>query len=170
MQPLGTITEASFDLIFGVNVKSTLFTVQKALPLMKAGGSIILTLQRLGEVWLHDKQTCQHQPVSRLEWQVRRDRYGYHCPQSQPSRIAAKRATGVCLIPELTQELPQSSVFAGRANPLTTRASRYACAFRASNQPLQLNDERKAGHDEFVACRVSNHCLEKPSTEPNLAV
>lgn len=43
MQPIGSITEASFDLIFGVNVKGTLFTVQKALPLMKAGGSIILT-------------------------------------------------------------------------------------------------------------------------------
>src|SRR3984893_15609002 len=43
MAPLGAITEASFDLVFDVNVKGTLFTVQKALPLMKAGGSIILT-------------------------------------------------------------------------------------------------------------------------------
>jgi len=50
MQPLGTITEASFDLIFGVNVKSTLFTVQKALPLMKAGGSIILTSSTTGSM------------------------------------------------------------------------------------------------------------------------
>jgi NAD(P)-dependent dehydrogenase (short-subunit alcohol dehydrogenase family) len=41
--PLGAIDEASFDLTFGVNVKGTLFTVQKALPLMQAGGSIILT-------------------------------------------------------------------------------------------------------------------------------
>ncbi|UUZ74125.1 SDR family oxidoreductase [Polaromonas sp. P1(28)-8] len=41
--PLGTITEAQFDLTFGVNVRGTLFTVQKALPLMQAGGSIILT-------------------------------------------------------------------------------------------------------------------------------
>lgn len=40
---LGAIDEASFDLTFDVNVKGTLFTVQKALPLMKAGGSIILT-------------------------------------------------------------------------------------------------------------------------------
>jgi NAD(P)-dependent dehydrogenase (short-subunit alcohol dehydrogenase family) len=37
------ISEESFDTVFGVNVKGTLFTVQKALPLMKAGGSIILT-------------------------------------------------------------------------------------------------------------------------------
>ncbi len=43
MEPLGAIDEASFDLTFGVNVKGTLFTVQKALPLMQAGGSIILT-------------------------------------------------------------------------------------------------------------------------------
>jgi NAD(P)-dependent dehydrogenase (short-subunit alcohol dehydrogenase family) len=43
MAPIGAITEASFDLVFDVNVKGTLFTVQKALPLMQAGGSIILT-------------------------------------------------------------------------------------------------------------------------------
>jgi NAD(P)-dependent dehydrogenase (short-subunit alcohol dehydrogenase family) len=42
-QPIGSITEASFDLTFGINVKGTLFTVQKALPLMARGGSIILT-------------------------------------------------------------------------------------------------------------------------------
>jgi NAD(P)-dependent dehydrogenase (short-subunit alcohol dehydrogenase family) len=50
MQPLGAITEASFDLTFGVNVKGTLFTVQKALPLMKAGGSIILTGSTAGSM------------------------------------------------------------------------------------------------------------------------
>lgn len=43
MEPLGQITEAAFDLTFGVNVKGTVFTVQKALPLMSKGGSIILT-------------------------------------------------------------------------------------------------------------------------------
>jgi NAD(P)-dependent dehydrogenase (short-subunit alcohol dehydrogenase family) len=43
MEPLGHISEQSFDKVFGVNVKGTLFTVQKALPLMGAGGSIILT-------------------------------------------------------------------------------------------------------------------------------
>jgi NAD(P)-dependent dehydrogenase (short-subunit alcohol dehydrogenase family) len=41
--PLGSITEEQFDTIFATNVKGTLFTVQKALPLMKDGGSIILT-------------------------------------------------------------------------------------------------------------------------------
>jgi NAD(P)-dependent dehydrogenase (short-subunit alcohol dehydrogenase family) len=40
--PLGKITEEHFDKLFDINVKGTLFTVQKALPLMKNGGSIIL--------------------------------------------------------------------------------------------------------------------------------
>ncbi len=37
--PLGQITEAQFDKYFGINVKGTLFTVQKALPLMPAGSA-----------------------------------------------------------------------------------------------------------------------------------
>jgi NAD(P)-dependent dehydrogenase (short-subunit alcohol dehydrogenase family) len=40
--PLGSITEQHFDRLFNINVKGTLFTVQKALPLLKDGGSIIL--------------------------------------------------------------------------------------------------------------------------------
>src|SRR5947209_8299937 len=40
--PLGEITEEHYDAIFDVNVKGLLFTVQKALPLMPDGGSIIL--------------------------------------------------------------------------------------------------------------------------------
>jgi NAD(P)-dependent dehydrogenase (short-subunit alcohol dehydrogenase family) len=40
---LGEITEEHFDKTFDTNVKGTLFTVQKALPLMQAGGSVILT-------------------------------------------------------------------------------------------------------------------------------
>jgi NAD(P)-dependent dehydrogenase (short-subunit alcohol dehydrogenase family) len=43
MQPLGAITEEHFDRIFSINVKGLLFTVQKALPLLKDGGSVILT-------------------------------------------------------------------------------------------------------------------------------
>jgi NAD(P)-dependent dehydrogenase (short-subunit alcohol dehydrogenase family) len=35
-------TEAEFDRIFAVNVKGVFFTVQKALPLMRRGGSIVL--------------------------------------------------------------------------------------------------------------------------------
>src|ERR1700721_2713051 len=41
--PLGSITEEHFDKLFNLNVRGTLFTVQKALPLMNDGGSIILT-------------------------------------------------------------------------------------------------------------------------------
>jgi NAD(P)-dependent dehydrogenase (short-subunit alcohol dehydrogenase family) len=40
--PLGEVTEAFYDNIFNTNVKGTLFTVQKALPLLNDGGSIIL--------------------------------------------------------------------------------------------------------------------------------
>jgi len=40
---LGNITEAHFDNLFSTNVKGLLFTVQKALPLLNDGGSIILT-------------------------------------------------------------------------------------------------------------------------------
>jgi NAD(P)-dependent dehydrogenase (short-subunit alcohol dehydrogenase family) len=39
---LGEITEEHFDTIFGLNVRGTLFTVQKALPLFSDGGSILL--------------------------------------------------------------------------------------------------------------------------------
>jgi NAD(P)-dependent dehydrogenase (short-subunit alcohol dehydrogenase family) len=40
--PLGTITEEHYDSIFDINVKGLLFTVQKALPLLPDGASIIL--------------------------------------------------------------------------------------------------------------------------------
>lgn len=41
--PLGKITAEHIDETFDTNVKGTIFTVQKALPLMDQGGSIILT-------------------------------------------------------------------------------------------------------------------------------
>lgn len=43
MMPLGAISEEHFDRIFGTNVRGVLFTVQKALPLLVNGASIILT-------------------------------------------------------------------------------------------------------------------------------
>jgi NAD(P)-dependent dehydrogenase (short-subunit alcohol dehydrogenase family) len=42
LTPLGEITEEHYDSLFNVNVKGLLFTVQKALPLMPDGASIIL--------------------------------------------------------------------------------------------------------------------------------
>ena len=40
--PFGKITEEHFDSIFDINVKGLLFTVQKALPLLPDGASVIL--------------------------------------------------------------------------------------------------------------------------------
>jgi NAD(P)-dependent dehydrogenase (short-subunit alcohol dehydrogenase family) len=42
LAPLGTISEQHFDSLFNSNVKGLLFTVQKALPLLPDGASIIL--------------------------------------------------------------------------------------------------------------------------------
>jgi NAD(P)-dependent dehydrogenase (short-subunit alcohol dehydrogenase family) len=42
MLPLGSITEEHYDDTFGRNVKAVVFTVQKALPLLRDGASIIL--------------------------------------------------------------------------------------------------------------------------------
>jgi NAD(P)-dependent dehydrogenase (short-subunit alcohol dehydrogenase family) len=44
----GKITEEHFDSIFGINVKGLLFTVQKALPLLPDGASIILNASIVG--------------------------------------------------------------------------------------------------------------------------
>ena len=43
LMPLEHITEEHYDRIFATNVKGTLFTVQKALPLLHDGASVILT-------------------------------------------------------------------------------------------------------------------------------
>ncbi|HLU75370.1 MAG TPA: SDR family oxidoreductase [Nonomuraea sp.] len=39
---LGDITEADYELVVGANFKGALFTVQKALPLLADGGSVVL--------------------------------------------------------------------------------------------------------------------------------
>lgn len=41
--PLGQVMEESFDRMFNLNVKGTFFTVQKALPLFRDNGSIMMT-------------------------------------------------------------------------------------------------------------------------------
>jgi NAD(P)-dependent dehydrogenase (short-subunit alcohol dehydrogenase family) len=46
--PLGSITEELYDTIFDINVKGVLFTVQKALPLLPDGASIILNSSIVG--------------------------------------------------------------------------------------------------------------------------
>lgn len=45
---LDAVTPEHFDTIFNINVRGLLFTVQKALPLMQAGGSIILNASVAG--------------------------------------------------------------------------------------------------------------------------
>src|SRR6267154_2718704 len=46
--PFGKITEEHFDSIFSINVKGLLFTVQKALPLLPDGASVILNASIVG--------------------------------------------------------------------------------------------------------------------------
>jgi NAD(P)-dependent dehydrogenase (short-subunit alcohol dehydrogenase family) len=49
-EELGKITEENFDATFDVNARASLFTVQKALPLMRTGGSVILVGSVAGHV------------------------------------------------------------------------------------------------------------------------
>ncbi len=53
--PLGEITEEQFDRAFRINVKGTLFTVQKALPILRDGASIILTSSVVGSKGLANR-------------------------------------------------------------------------------------------------------------------
>jgi NAD(P)-dependent dehydrogenase (short-subunit alcohol dehydrogenase family) len=53
--PLGEVTEESFDRMFAINVKGTFFTVQKALPLLSDGASIILTSSIVGSKGLPNR-------------------------------------------------------------------------------------------------------------------
>lgn len=46
--PLADATEAHFDKHFDINVKGTFFTVQKALPLLRDGGAVIVTSSMVG--------------------------------------------------------------------------------------------------------------------------
>ena len=53
--PLGGVSEEMFDRTFGTNVKGALFTVQKALPLLSDGASIILTSSVVGSKGLANR-------------------------------------------------------------------------------------------------------------------
>jgi NAD(P)-dependent dehydrogenase (short-subunit alcohol dehydrogenase family) len=46
--PFGAITEELYDSIFNINVKGLLFTVQKALPLLSDGASVVLNASIVG--------------------------------------------------------------------------------------------------------------------------
>jgi NAD(P)-dependent dehydrogenase (short-subunit alcohol dehydrogenase family) len=48
--PFGSLTEEHFDRTFDINVKGVAFTVQKALPLLKDGGSVIINGSIAGSI------------------------------------------------------------------------------------------------------------------------
>jgi NAD(P)-dependent dehydrogenase (short-subunit alcohol dehydrogenase family) len=56
-EELGKITEESFDATFDLNARATLFTVQKALPLLRNGGSVILVGSIAGNVGVRGYST-----------------------------------------------------------------------------------------------------------------
>ncbi|MDT5281999.1 MAG: hypothetical protein QOJ20_3194 [Mycobacterium sp.] len=56
-QELGKITEQNFDATFDLNARASLFTVQKALPLMRTGGSVILVGSVAGYVGIRGNST-----------------------------------------------------------------------------------------------------------------
>ena len=49
---LGEIDEAHLERVFGTNVRGTVFTVQKALPLMTSGGAVVLAGSAAGSMGL----------------------------------------------------------------------------------------------------------------------
>ena len=61
LAPLGAITEEHFDKVFHINVKGLLFTVQKALPLLTDGGSIILNASIVASGAGSDQRLQRHQ-------------------------------------------------------------------------------------------------------------
>jgi NAD(P)-dependent dehydrogenase (short-subunit alcohol dehydrogenase family) len=56
-EELGEITEENFDLTFDLNARAALFTVQKALPLIRSGGSVILVASIAGYVGIRGYST-----------------------------------------------------------------------------------------------------------------
>ena len=48
--PLGDTTEEAFDLITGVNLKGTYFTIQKLLPILNEGASVVLNASVAGQL------------------------------------------------------------------------------------------------------------------------
>jgi NAD(P)-dependent dehydrogenase (short-subunit alcohol dehydrogenase family) len=56
-EELGKITEENFDATFDLNARATLFTVQKALPLIRNGGSVILVGSNAGNVGIRGFST-----------------------------------------------------------------------------------------------------------------
>ena len=73
-------TEQAFDLVFGVNLRGAIFTVQRALPLMREGGSTIL----IGRQWPRPEQGVRH---------LLREQNGD--PQPRPELDAGPQGAGI---------------------------------------------------------------------------
>jgi len=85
---LGNITEELFDSIFNVNVKGVLFTVQKALPLMPDGASVILNASVVGGKGLSSTTRAQHCCLSTTLFHSQ-DGGGCRLPfETKPTKIA----------------------------------------------------------------------------------
>src|ERR1700688_232508 len=111
--PLGSITEEHFDKLFNINVKGTLFTVQKALPLLNDGGSIILT----GSVPVR--------PIRRLSASNQRTLLQGSCPPSRwdawakRTKSPRRRCSWPRMIPVLSRESSFSLMAVGHRFDLT---------------------------------------------------
>ena len=89
---LGKITEENFDATFNLNARATLFTVQKALPLIRAGGSVILIgstsgpygRSRLQRLQCHQGRLAVLYP--HLDPQVQRPRHSVQHVEPGPDR------------------------------------------------------------------------------------
>ncbi len=60
--PFGKVTEELYDSIFNINVKGLFFTVQKALPLLPDGASIILNASVVGSKGLASRECSEPRP------------------------------------------------------------------------------------------------------------
>jgi NAD(P)-dependent dehydrogenase (short-subunit alcohol dehydrogenase family) len=89
---LGKITAEHIDETFDTNVKGTIFTVQKALPLMGEGGSIILTGSSAGTTGAPANERLQREQGGSA--QPRADLGGGPEGHRHPGKRAVARADG----------------------------------------------------------------------------
>ena len=90
---LGAISEEFFDSIFDTNVKGVLFTVQKALPLLPNGASIILSASMVGSKGLPAYSVCSASKAAHLEvlHNSDDDAFTHVCKPLNPNRIEEHR-------------------------------------------------------------------------------
>jgi NAD(P)-dependent dehydrogenase (short-subunit alcohol dehydrogenase family) len=96
--PLATLTEEHFDKLFDLNVKGTLFAVQKALPLMNDGGSIILigsvaSVKGTASFGTYGDQGRGSQSGANLDHGAAGPSHSIECPKSGSDQDAAGGST-----------------------------------------------------------------------------